>query len=126
LRSRPHLRPGPQVGAQHQQLIKAVSDELRPALALRKQAAGVSAEDAAAYVDGSYELTPADVREIRKQVAHWRRVYEARYRDIRHGVFAHKGLDQAGADALMAKTNVEEPQPFGFDALAPPDWLPST
>jgi AbiU2 len=69
-------------------LIKAVADDLpaftRAALAVRKQAAGVLAEDAAAYV------------------------YEARYRDIRHGVFAHKGLDRAGSDALMAKTNVEE------------------
>jgi hypothetical protein len=100
-------------------LIKAVSDDLpaftRPALAIRKQAAGISAEDAAAYVRDTYELMPADVRDIRKQVAHWRRVYEARYRDIRHGVFAHKGLDQAGTDALMAKTNIEEMKSlFGF------------
>src|ERR1700730_8268945 len=87
-------------------LIKAVSDDLpgftHPALAIRKQAGGLSAEDAAAYVQGTYELTPTDVRDIRKEVAHWRRVYEARYRDIRHGVFAHKGLDRAGTDALMA------------------------
>jgi hypothetical protein len=100
-------------------LIKTVSDDLaaftRPALAVRKQAAGVSADDAAAYVADAYELTPADIKAIRKQVAHWRRVYEARYRDIRHGVFAHKGLDQAGTDALMAKTNVEEMKSlFGF------------
>ncbi len=100
-------------------LIKAVSDDLqaftRPALAARKLAAGISAEDAAAYVEVTYELTPADVRDIRKQVAYWRRVYEARYRDIRHGVFGHKGLDQAGTDALMAKTNIEEMKSlFGF------------
>jgi hypothetical protein len=100
-------------------LIKAVSDDLpgfkHPALAIRKQAGGLSAEDAAAYVQGTYELTPTDVRDIRKEVAHWRRVYEARYRDIRHGVFAHKGLDRAGIDALMAKTNVEEMKAlFGF------------
>jgi hypothetical protein len=100
-------------------LIKAVSDDLqvfkRPVLSIRKQRAGVSAQDAAAYVQGAYELTASDVRDIRKQVAHWRRVYEARYRDIRHGVFAHNGLDRAGADALMAKTNVEEMKSlFGF------------
>jgi hypothetical protein len=100
-------------------LIKAVSDDLpaftRPALAIRKQAAGISANDAAAYVLEAYELTPVDVRDIRKQVAHWRRIYEARYRDIRHGVFAHHGLDRAGTDALMAKTNVEEMKSlFGF------------
>jgi hypothetical protein len=100
-------------------LIKAVSDDLpaftRPALAARKRAARISAEDAAAYVKSTYELTPADVRDIRRQIAHWRRVYEARYRDIRHGVFAHKGLDRAGADALMVKTNVEEMKSlFGF------------
>jgi AbiU2 len=93
-------------------LIKAVSDDLpaftRSVLAIRKQTAGISADDAAAYVYDAYELTPADVKAIRKQVAHWRRVYEATYRDIRHGVFAHKGFDQAGTDSLMAKTNIEE------------------
>lgn len=98
-------------------LIKAVSDGLpafaRPAI--RKQAAGLLAQDAAAYVQEAYELTASDVRDIRKQVAHWRRVYEARYRDIRHGVFAHHGLDRADVDALMAKTNIEEMKSlFGF------------
>jgi hypothetical protein len=100
-------------------LIKAVSDGLpdftRSALAIRKQAAGLSAQHAASYVQGAYELTTSDVRDVRKQVAHWRRVYEARYRDIRHGVFAHHGLDRANADALMAKTNIEEMKSlFGF------------
>jgi hypothetical protein len=100
-------------------VIKAVSDDLqaftRPALAVRKQAAGLSADDAAAYVGDAYELTPVDVRDIRKQVARWRQVYEARYRDIRHGVFAHKSLNRADTDALMAKTNIEEMKSlFGF------------
>jgi hypothetical protein len=80
-------------------LIKAVSDDLpgftHPALAIRKQAGGLSAEDAAAYVQGTYELTPTDVRDIRKEVAHWRRVYEARYRDIRHGVFSHRAYSSS-------------------------------
>lgn len=72
-------------------LIKAMSDDLpafrRPALAARKQAAGVSPEDAAAYL----------------------------YRDIRHGVFAHKGARPSQRRPLMAKTNVEEMKSlFGF------------
>src|ERR1700682_5096459 len=46
-------------------MIKAVSDDLqaftRPALAVRKQAAGISADDAAVYVEDAYEMTLADV-----------------------------------------------------------------
>ena len=46
---------------------------------------------------------------------HWRGVYEERYRDIRHGVFAHKGLNRTDTDGLIAKTNIEEMKSlFGF------------
>jgi hypothetical protein len=55
------------------------------------------------------------VRDIRKEIANWRKVYEARYRDIRHGVFAHKGLSKTDTDALMKLTNIEEMKAmFGF------------
>jgi hypothetical protein len=52
---------------------------------------------------------------MRKAVSQWRGVYEERYRDIRHGVFAHKGLNRTDTDALMAKTNIDEMKSlFGF------------
>jgi hypothetical protein len=42
-------------------------------------------------------------------------VYEERYRDIRHGVFAHKGLNRTDTDGLIAKPNIEEMKSlFGF------------
>jgi hypothetical protein len=65
-------------------------------------------KDAAAYARGKYDLTMDDVRGMRKAVGHWRKVYEARFREIRHKIFAHKSIDRAAADALIAKTNVDE------------------
>jgi hypothetical protein len=101
-------------------LMRAVSNDLtmfsRPALELRKQATGaISAQQAKEYVSTAYELTAQDVRNIRKEIADWRKIYEARYREIRHGMFAHKGLSKTDADALMKLTNVEEMKAmFGF------------
>jgi hypothetical protein len=45
---------------------------------------------------------------MRKAVAKWRAVYESRYRDIRHKIFAHKGASRANAGALMAAANINE------------------
>ncbi|MBR0946460.1 MULTISPECIES: hypothetical protein [Bradyrhizobium] len=78
------------------------------ALEQRRIALGMTPEDAAAYARGKYDLTMEDVRGMRKAVGHWRKVYEARYREIRHKIFAHKSIDRAAADALMANTNVRE------------------
>jgi len=111
-----HLRPGSQVDPQHRQAV-AVGDRQHGSVHERgrKEAHGVSASDAAEYVKGKYELTPTDIRAMGKAVSHWRGVYEARYRDIRHGVFAHKGLDRAAVNDLMEKTNVDEmKEMFGF------------
>jgi hypothetical protein len=101
-------------------LMRTVSADLamfsRPALELRKQLTGaISRQEAKEYVSTAYELTAQDVRDIRKKVASWRKIYEARYRGIRHGVFAHKGLSKTGTNALMKLTNVEEMKAmFGF------------
>jgi hypothetical protein len=78
------------------------------ALEQRGIAQGMTPKDAAAYARGKYDLTMDDVRGMRKAVGQWRKVYEVRYREIRHKIFAHKSIDRAGADALMAKTNVDE------------------
>jgi hypothetical protein len=74
----------------------------RAGLEQRRIVQGMTPKDAAAYV------TIEDVRAMRKAVGKWRSVYEARYREIRHKVFAHKSVSRVDADALMAKTNIDE------------------
>jgi hypothetical protein len=81
----------------------------KSALAARREAEGLTKQQAAKYVADSYELTAKDVRELRKKIRGWRRVYEDRYRDIRHNVFAHKGVSNIEeTNALFAQTSVEE------------------
>ena len=78
-------------------------------LAKRRQKEGMAAAQAAAYAAEAYEPTAADFRILRKQVATRRRIYEARYRDIRDKIFAHKALSNtADTDQLFKKTNIEE------------------
>jgi hypothetical protein len=94
-------------------MMSAASSEIssfsKSALAARKRAAGVAQEDAAAYVADMHELNPTDLRNLRKEIASKRRIYDDRYRDIRHKVFAHKSLsDIVEVNALLAKTNVNE------------------
>lgn len=92
-----------------------IGEFTRAELAKRKIASGLNPAAAAAYVVGKCDLTPKDVGAMRKEVAAWRKVYEARYREIRHGVFAHKGLNSADSNLLMAQTNIKEMKSmFGF------------
>jgi hypothetical protein len=79
----------------------------RPALAARKVAAGLTPQQAANYVASAHEMTSSDVRRLKKDVAHWRQVYESRYRDVRHQVFAHK-RKTAIVNKVLAKTNIDE------------------
>jgi hypothetical protein len=60
------------------------------------------------YASDRHDLTVQDIRAMRKAVDKWRKVYFARYRDIRHKIFAHRGANSLEAEALMAKTNVDE------------------
>jgi hypothetical protein len=79
------------------------------ALMARKQAGGLTREQAIDYVADRHELTSTDLRALRRMIARWRGVYEERYRDVRHKVFAHKQTaDTEDANKLLAKTNVEE------------------
>jgi hypothetical protein len=55
----------------------------------------------------AYELTTTDVRGLKRQVSHWRRIYEERYRDVRHLVFAHKRKEEI-VEEVLAKTNIDE------------------
>jgi hypothetical protein len=93
-------------------LMSAVSAELKEfsldALKARHISKGLSAQEAATYVNHAHELTVEEVRELRKKVARWRRVYKEDYRDVRRKVFAHRelsGLDEI--NALFAKTKVD-------------------
>lgn len=93
-------------------LLTSISNEIgslsKAGLEQRRIAQGIDSKEAAAYVADKYDLTPTDVRDMRKAVAKWRKVYEIRYREIRHKIFAHKGVSRADADALMANTNIDE------------------
>lgn len=101
-------------------LMAIVSENLSifsiDALRARKVADGISTEDAARYIVDKHALTSNDIRTLRKQIDVRRRIYEERYRDIRHKVFAHKATDNvAEIDEMFAKTNIEEMKGvFGF------------
>lgn len=104
--------PGPKSLHTINTLMASVSGNIgllsRAGLQQRRMVQGMTPADAAAYASTKYDLTVADVRAMKKEVAKWRGIYEKTYRDIRHKVFAHKGVTSAGADALMAKTNIDE------------------
>jgi len=93
-------------------MLTAVSNEIgtlsKIGLAQRRIVGGMDPQEAAAYVANKHDLTVEDIRDMRKAVGKWRRVYETRYREIRHKIFAHKSLSRADADKLMANTNIDE------------------
>jgi hypothetical protein len=100
-------------------LLTAVSNEIgtlsKAGLAQRRIVQGMDPQQAMSYVADKYDLTIENVRDMRKAVGKWRAVYEARYREIRHKIFAHKSLSRTDADKLMAKTNIDEvKQLLGF------------
>ena len=101
-------------------VMKAATDDLslfsRAVLAQRKEEEGLTRAQAAVYVSDAYEATAADFRSLRKEIAERRRAYEARYRDVRDKIFAHNEIsDTSDANALLAKTNIEEMKGiFGF------------
>ena len=84
----------------------------KSALAVRKQGnASTPPEWLPEYLREVYVPTAADFRRLRAYVHKRRKTYEAKYRDLRHKVFAHKELtDPAAVTALFAKTNVRELQ----------------
>jgi hypothetical protein len=89
-----------------QQNLKIFSKE---ALGLRKQAASSNASEwLEDYLKTAYEPTIGDFRCLRAHVAKRRKIYEAKYRAIRHKFYAHKCLEGAEVDALFSKTNVQE------------------
>lgn len=100
-------------------LMRVTNDNLhlltKSGLAARRVASGsMTPAEANRYAADAYDMTVQDVRDLKKQVAHWRRLYEDKYRDVRHFVFAHKKT-QSTVEQVLARTNIEEvKQLFGF------------
>ena len=91
-------------------LMSAVSAEIRElsvdALKVRLMKKGLSPEEVAHHTSIAHQLTPTEARELRRKIAHWRRVYEKGYKDIRNRIFAHRGLSsREEITALFAKTS---------------------
>jgi|SoiMethySBSTD1v2_1073268.scaffolds.fasta_scaffold102858_2 hypothetical protein len=63
------------------------------------------------YMRDAHQSTPEDFRRLRKHVRKWRRVYEVKYRPIRHNIYAHRGLfGGSESDILWGNTNIREMQ----------------
>jgi hypothetical protein len=71
------------------------------ALRQRKEAF-ITPEQAADYVKEKHEITAADVRQLRKEVDAWRRIYAPVYGEIRHHLAHNKGARQ-DLDARLAQ-----------------------
>lgn len=81
----------------------------RANLAARKVAAGMSQAQATKYAANKHELSVEDVRAMRRKVSEARKIWTDRYRDIRHKIYAHRGLqDEAEEQALYEQTNIGE------------------
>ncbi|HEY7640198.1 MAG TPA: hypothetical protein VH814_10770 [Steroidobacteraceae bacterium] len=61
------------------------------ALLLRRQAAGMRAEDAHSFAEDSCTLKTSDLQPVRDQFETFRQLYKANVEPIRHKVFAHAG-----------------------------------
>jgi hypothetical protein len=64
---------------------------------------------AAEYASDKYEPTASDFRGLRTEVKQRRKVYVARFRDVRDKIFAHKEL--SGRDemnAVLAKATIDD------------------
>jgi hypothetical protein len=76
------------------------------------------------YLKDVYVPTSKDFRHLRSLVRKHRATYAAKYRDLRHKLFAHKEVsDPAAVSALFAKTNVRELQRILLFLLALYDAL---
>jgi AbiU2 len=84
----------------------------KAALACRKQGDNaLPPEWLSQYLQNAYEPTPKDFRHLRALVKKWRKVYEDKYRPLRHKVFAHAELsDKTEIAKLFARTNIRELQ----------------
>jgi AbiU2 len=110
-------------------LIGAASKQIatfsREALAARRRADGRPVEETELVVRNAYGPSAADFRSLRNEIRERRKIYEAKYRDVRHKVFAHRKVADTGeANALLQGTTVDETKAlFAFlDALEKALW----
>ncbi len=84
----------------------------KAALGLRKQGTASTPPDwLPEYLRAAHVPVPADFRRLRAHVRKHRKLYEGKYRELRHKFFAHKEVGERPAvDALFAKTNIREVQ----------------
>ena len=84
----------------------------KEALGLRKQGASPTPFDwLADYLANAYVPRPSDFRRLRAYVRKYRQIYEGKYRDLRHMIFAHKAVSaESDVQALFAKTSIRELQ----------------
>jgi hypothetical protein len=84
----------------------------KDSLANRKRSQSSNADDwLPAYLKTVYIPTSDDFRRLKRHVAHRRKIYEEKYRPLRHKVFAHRGASSKAEVAdLYAKTNIRELQ----------------
>jgi hypothetical protein len=88
----------------------------RQALKERRIREGVDHKFAAEYVANKYEPTATDFRQLRAEVAQRRKVYAAKFKDVRDKIYAHREIaDIDAVNALLAKAELNEMQAvFGF------------
>ncbi len=84
----------------------------KEALAQRKRKGSANADEwLPEYLKTVYEPTRKDFRRLKRHVADRRRIYEDKYRPLRHKVFAHRGVtSRTEISELFAKTNIREMQ----------------
>lgn len=104
---------------------KQVTIFTRAALAARRQAGGMSADDANRFVYDAFEPSGADFALLGEEIEKRRKIYNARYRKVRNKVFAHNEVADLGeANSLLEGTTVNETKAlFAFlDALDNALW----
>lgn len=82
----------------------------KKALAERKRAASTNADEwLPEYLKTVYEPTTEDFRRLKKYLSVRRKIYEEKYRPLRHKVFAHRSVaTQSEVAALFSNTNIRE------------------
>lgn len=84
----------------------------KEALADRKRAQSANADQwLPEYLTMVYEPTSDDFRRLKKYLSIRRKIYEEKYRPLRHKVFAHRGVaTRDEVEDLFAKTSIRELQ----------------
>lgn len=84
----------------------------KDALAIRKRKLSANADEwLPEYLSDVYVPSRADFRNLKRHVSARRKLYEEKYRPLRHKVFAHRGVaTREEVGDLFAKTNLKELQ----------------